>query len=249
MWTGREISPELRWSAAEEKKRKRDNRSYLKKPSQVRSLEGFFIFLFFVFVSVAAGEEIDKKEIGRRNVAALFSREIDPGSFSYASPKGEDIYGICRKFNMSPELLKEINGLKEGERLPERLKIVPGKFTIIVERAKNTLTLYRDGEFFKEYKVATGRDLSTPLGEYWIASKLISPPWIYEGKIITSEQPEYPLGTRWMGLSGTRLGLHGTKNPEFIGQYISSGCVRMLNEDIEELFKIVPFGTKLKIIE
>jgi lipoprotein-anchoring transpeptidase ErfK/SrfK len=180
---------------------------------------------------------------------SLFSGEIDPGSLSYTPSKGEGLYQVSRKFNMCPELLIEINGIKGGEKIPDRLKIVPGHFTIMVERGKNILTLYREGRFFKEYKVASGRDLSTPLGEYWIASKLISPPWLSEGKVITPDQPDYPLGTRWMGLSGTRIGLHGTKDPEYIGQSVSSGCIRMLNSDIEELYKIVPFGTKVTIRE
>ena len=250
MWTSTEISPELRWSAVEEKRKKEDNSFFIKRPSNLKRLEGLFIFmlgLIFFITAPLMSQELDKKELGQNNIRLLFSKEIDPGSLSYRPEKGESLYEISRKFNMSPELLIEINEIKDREELPDRLKIVPGRFTIRVERGKNILTLYREGQFFKEYKVATGRDLSTPLGEYWIASKLISPPWIFEGKVITPDQPDYPLGTRWLGLSGTRLGLHGTKDPEYIGQYVSSGCIRMFNTDIEELFKIVPFGTKVII--
>lgn len=258
MSTSTETSPELRWSAVEEKRKKEDNSFFTPTPGQVmvtlRSswVWGFIsliVCLLLNFTPPLTSQELDKEELGRKNIRLLFSREIDPGSFSYAPQKGESLYEISRKFNMCPELLIEINEIKDREKLPDRLKIVPGKFTIMVERGKNILTLYREGQFFKEYKVATGRDLSTPLGEYWIASKLISPPWIFEGKVITSDQPDYPLGTRWLGLSGTRLGLHGTKAPEYIGQYVSSGCIRMFNTDIEELFNIVPFGTKVIIKE
>ena len=204
--------------------------------------------IFFI-PGAAISQEPDKETTGEKNIRLLFSREIDPGSFLYAPKKNETLYDICRKFNMCPELIKEINNIGKGEKLPEKLKIVPGKFSIIIKRENNILTLYREGKFFKEYTVATGRDLSTPIGEYWIMSKLISPPWISKEKVIESSAPDYPLGTRWLGLSGTRIGIHGTKDPQYIGQYVSSGCIRMHNNDIEELFKIVPFGTKVTIKE
>ncbi len=204
--------------------------------------------LLFFFGAAIAGD-LDKGEIGERNIRFLFSSGICPGSFLYAPKKNETLYSISRKFNMCPGLLKEINDISEGEKLPNRLKIVSANFSIVIEREKNVLTLYRDGKFFKEYSVASGRDFSTPLGEYWIMSKLINPPWVSNGKVIESSDSDYPLGTRWMGLSDTRVGIHGTKDPQYIGQYVSSGCIRMHNRDVEELFKIVPFGTKVIIKE
>lgn len=246
-----EIYPEPRWFAVAGR-RKEDNFSSIEKPSEhQKAKEGFLILvLFFLLLFASAlAEEQDKAAFGEMNIRLMFSREIEAGSFLYAPKKGETLYDISRKFNMTPELLKEINAVSEGEELPGELKIVPGNFSITIEREKNILILYREGKFFKEYSVATGRDLSTPLGEYTIASKLIKPPWIWKGEVITADDEDYPLGTRWMGLSSTRIGIHGTKDPQYIGEYVSSGCIRMHNSDIEELFKIVPFGTKVIIKE
>jgi len=222
----------------ERKKVKKNSSFFIKRPSKrLERREGLFILLALLFLSgVVIAEELDKGE-------------VFPGSFLYATKKNETLYSISRKFNMCPELLKEINDISEGEKLPNRLKIVSANFSIVIEREKNILTLYRDGKFFKEYSVASGRDFSTPLGEYWIMSKLISPPWVSNGKVIETSDLDYPLGTRWMGLSDTRIGIHGTKDPQYIGQYVSSGCIRMHNNDVEELFKIVPFGTKVTIKE
>lgn len=243
------ISLEPRWSAVVRKRKRKDKPPFIKRSSKLlKAIEGFFIIFIFLYLSVMAMGQ-DKEEIGRKNIELLFSPEIHPGSFLYTPKKGESIYDITRRFNMTPELLMEINGLMEGEKLPDKLKIVPGKFSIVIEKEKNTLTLYMDGKFFKEYRVATGRDFSTPEGEYRIVSKLIKPPWIWKGEVITPDDPNYPLGTRWMGLSNTRIGIHGTKDPQYIGEYVSSGCIRMYNKDIEELFKIVPFGTKVIIKE
>jgi hypothetical protein len=207
------------------------------------------LFYFASGLFQVMAQEADRKEIGERNIRDLFCADIDAGSFFYKPQDSESFYGICRKFNMSPELLKKVNNITDEKSLPDKLKIVPGNFSIVIERGKNILTLYRENKFFKEYNVATGYNLSTPLGEYYIITKLIKPPWIDGDKIVPPEDPAYPLGTRWMGLSGTRLGIHGTKDPQYIGEYVTSGCIRMKNNDIEELYMIVPFGTKVTIKE
>lgn len=212
-----------------------------------------FIIIFilgFIFVpGQLLCQELNKKEIGENNIRHLFSKKLDSDSFYYTPKENERLYDISKKFNMTRELLIEINGIENSEKIPEKLKIVPPQFSILIERGRNTLALYRNGKFFKEYTVATGRDFSTPMGKYLITSKLIRPPWIFKGKVINPKNPAYPLGTRWMGLSGTRIGIHGTKNPEHIGQYVSKGCIRMFNRDVEELFKIISFGTEVTIKE
>lgn len=64
------------------------------------------------------------------------------------------------------------------------------------------------------------------------------------------------LGTRWMSLQAANptnavrgYGLHGTWEPETIGRQASAGCVRLLNNEVEELFLLVPIGTRVVITE
>jgi len=88
----------------------------------------------------------------------------------------------------------------------------------------------------KTYPVAVGKPSTpTPTGVFKIVNKVINPSGI--------------LGTRWMGLSipnGT-YGIHGTNNPSSIGKFISNGCVRMYNSDVEELFPQINIGTPVII--
>ena len=71
--------------------------------------------------------------------------------------------------------------------------------------------------------------------------------WYHNGKVIASGDPENPLGSRWMRLTGTEdsnrnykgYGIHGTKDRSSIGQNASNGCIRMLNEEVEELYDII----------
>ncbi|HHN47143.1 MAG TPA: L,D-transpeptidase, partial [Planctomycetes bacterium] len=58
-------------------------------------------------------------------------------------------------------------------------------------------------------------------------------------------------GTRWLGFGnsgpGKGLGIHGTTEPETVPGNVSLGCIRMLNEDVEELYDLAPIGTEVII--
>jgi hypothetical protein len=60
--------------------------------------------------------------------------------------------------------------------------------------------------------------------------------------------PGNPLGARAMYLGNTIYRIHGTNQPSTIGKYVSSGCVGMLNEDVEDLFSRVQVGTRVVVL-
>lgn len=124
---------------------------------------------------------------------------------------------------------------------------------IIIDKQKNMLYLYKSGELYKSYPVATGKDPSfTPEGHFIVKNKL--------GEDDLNEQ----LGVRWLGLGvpdendnrawvderapeGLKYGIHGTDEPESIGKHASGGCIRMNNEDVRELYPLVQAGTVVEI--
>lgn len=122
---------------------------------------------------------------------------------------------------------------------------------IIVNKSTNEMAFIADGQVVKVYEVATGSlETLTPEGEYNIVVKAINP--YYRKKDIAGGSKENPLGTRWIGFDaeqtdGRIYGIHGTNDSSTIGGYITGGCVRMYNEDVEELFTKVPLGTKVYI--
>ena len=128
-----------------------------------------------------------------------------------------------------------------------KLKIHTAPFLIRIDKSKNTLVLYSNDEAVKKYSVATGRKNCTPVGEFKITDKLVHPTWFKTGAILPPGSPENALGTRWMGFDKLGYGIHGTIEPKSIGTQASEGCIRMLNEDVEELYSIVPVGTKVII--
>ena len=120
--------------------------------------------------------------------------------------------------------------------------------SILVDKSDNTLRLLDGAQAIKVYPVATGKNNSTPVGIFKITSKLEDPTWYKPGGgIYPPGDKGNKIGTRWMGISKAHYGIHGTTEPETIGQQVSDGCVRMKNKDVEELFKLVAPGTPVTI--
>ncbi|MBO9128100.1 L,D-transpeptidase [Bacillus sp. 165] len=122
---------------------------------------------------------------------------------------------------------------------------------LILNRGMNRLAFFEEGHLVKEFEVATGkRSMPTPEGEFPIVNKLQNRP--YYKKKIPGGDPTNPLGTRWLGLKvpgvrGVVYAIHGNRNPRSIGKYVSAGCVRMYNKDIEWLFEKVDINTPVII--
>jgi hypothetical protein len=122
---------------------------------------------------------------------------------------------------------------------------------IIINKVTNQLAYYEDGQLKKEFRVGTGRSQSlTPEGKFMIVNKIVNRPY-YTGHIPGGD-PRNPLGDRWLGLNargtwGTTYAIHGNNNPSSIGGYVSSGCIRMYDSDVEWLFDQVPVYTTVII--
>ena len=179
---------------------------------------------------------------------ALFSREIAPDSIVYTVKPGDSLYVLARKHHTTVEFIKKINGLTSDSLYPGmKLKIHTAPFSMLVDKSKNTLVLYSKDEPVKKYSVATGKKNCTPAGKFKITDKLVHPTWFKTGAIFSPGSPENALGTRWMGFDKPSYGIHGTIEPKSIGTQVSEGCIRMFNEDVEELYGIVPVGTVVAV--
>ncbi len=177
---------------------------------------------------------------------------IEGKTVEYEVKPGDTLYKIAKKFGVTVEFIKKRNHLKSDLIKPgQRLSIYMGKFSIVVDKSQNLLMLYSDGQLIKTYKVSTGKDNLTPEGEFKIVTKLKNPTFFHNGKAIPPGDPENILGTRWLGFDygNGSYGIHGTTSPQTIGTYETNGCVRMKNEDVEELYDIVPTGTKVKVVQ
>jgi lipoprotein-anchoring transpeptidase ErfK/SrfK len=87
------------------------------------------------------------------------------------------------------------------------------------------------------------------VGTFKITTKLENPVWFKAGAVIPPESPDNVLGTRWLGFDIEGYGIHGTVEPDKIGQQVTAGCVRMRNHEVEELYKILPRNTEVTVVD
>lgn len=175
---------------------------------------------------------------------------LQKDSFFYSVQPNDSLLKIAKKYGTTVELIKKMNGLTKDIIIPgQKLKITKAVFSIQIDKSENKLWLYADGELLKIYPVATGRANSTPIGTFTIENKLENPTWYTTGAVIPPDSPKNMLGTRWLGFSLQSYGIHGTILPETIGTQDSNGCIRMLNEDVEELYTIVPVKTNVTVAD
>lgn len=123
------------------------------------------------------------------------------------------------------------------------------KTKIIINIPTTTLYLYQGDELIKEYRITVGRiDTPTPIGNFKVINKRINPTWYpSDGRNPVPPGPDNELGTRWIGIDRPHFGIHGTIKPREIGKATSDGCVRLKNDDIEELYPLVPLKTPVEI--
>lgn len=191
-----------------------------------------------------------QKKLEDINIKLLFSPVETRGSAIYTIKPGDSLAKIAAEFKTTPELVSKSNNISGDRILPGRkIKIWKSPFTIFVDKSQNILILKSDEEVIKTYVVSTGKNNCTPVGTFKITNKLINPTWFKAGAVVASGAPENILGTRWMGFDLAGYGIHGTTEPQYLGQQVTQGCVRMANSDVEELYTIVPAGTEVTITD
>jgi len=152
----------------------------------------------------------------------------------------------------------------EDSLLPERLRrtIVnldtreaPG--TIIIDTGNTYLYYVLGGGRALRYGVGVGREGFTWTGVQTITRKAEWPDWHPPAQMIARQPylprfmaggPGNPLGARAMYLGSSEYRIHGTNDPTTIGKFVSSGCIRLTNEDVTDLFSRVQLGSKVVVL-
>jgi len=191
-----------------------------------------------------------QEKIEEINIRIIFSPLLDFCSTKYEVKPQDALEKIAKKFNTTVNLIRRANNLTSDIiRAGQELKVSTCVFSIVVDKSQNLLFLKRNGEVVKTYVVSTGKDNSTPIGTFKIVNKLENPTWYKAGAVIPPDSPDNILGSRWLGFDLKGYGIHGTTEPNNLGEQVTLGCVRMKNQEVEELFDIVPLGTEVIIID
>jgi hypothetical protein len=130
--------------------------------------------------------------------------------------------------------------------------------TIVVHVDTNRLDLYEGFEVTHSWDVATAKPgWTTPVGEWSLYQKRENPTWYNPAldswgaglPAVVPGGPGNPMGTRALYITAPGLiRIHGTTSPDSIGRYASHGCIRMHNEQVEELYDLVPVGTRVIVM-
>jgi lipoprotein-anchoring transpeptidase ErfK/SrfK len=152
----------------------------------------------------------------------------------------------------------------EDQLLPARLRRTvvnldtrEGPGTVIVDTADTVLYYVLSGGRAIRYGIGVGRAGFAWSGVERVSRKAAWPDWYPPPEMIARQPylprfmaggPGNPLGARAMYLGNSEYRIHGTNDPTTIGKFISSGCIRLTNEDVSDLFNRVSVGTKVVVL-
>ncbi len=152
----------------------------------------------------------------------------------------------------------------DGSAVPERLKRAIVAFdtreapgTIVIDTGNTQLYYVLGQGRAVRYGVGVGREGFTWSGVQTITRKAEWPDWHPPAEMVARQPylprfmaggPGNPLGARAMYLGSSVYRIHGTNDPSTIGKFVSSGCIRLTNEDVADLFSRVDVGTKVVVL-
>ncbi len=204
----------------------------------------------------AARAEVEAK-LGAMNVEWVCTPRPMPEKAEVVVKAGDSVARYAQEYQTTVELIQLSNRLTRPDiiKMGDRLRVLVGRFVVVVDTSRKDLLLTLNGKFFKRYRVGTGKYDTTPKGEFVISDRIKEPVWWRpDGKTIPYGDPENILGTHWLALKATGqtpdvrgYGIHGTWDEASIGKDESAGCVRLKNTDVEELFLLLPIGTPVTI--
>ena len=151
-----------------------------------------------------------------------------------------------------------------GRRLPDNLQrrvvlYATGETagTVIIDTANTYLYLVLGNGQALRYGVGVGRDGFTWTGRERVTRMAEWPDWRPPREMLarSADLPDFmpggldnPLGARALYLGNTLYRIHGTNEPSTIGQFVSSGCIRMRNQDVVDLYRRVSVGTQVVVL-
>ncbi|MEH2489262.1 L,D-transpeptidase [Bradyrhizobium sp. AZCC 2230] len=152
----------------------------------------------------------------------------------------------------------------EDAALPDRLRRQIVSFdrnepagTVVIDTANTYLYYVLGNGRAMRYGVGVGREGFTWSGVQSITRKAEWPDWHPPAEMIARQPylprfvaggPGNPLGARAMYLGSSQYRIHGTNDPTTIGKFVSSGCIRLTNEDVSDLFSRVNVGAKVVVL-
>ena len=177
--------------------------------------------------------------------------------------------GPKRKSDPIPPLAIPVSDATSLARVPTDVMERDG-LQLVLDRKHHQLLVLRDGRMTRRFPAAVGtKGWETPAGRFRVFEKVKEPVWTHpvSGDLVDAESEGNPLGSRWIGFyrdcngrSGwdgeqyldingcTVAGFHGTPYRWTVGRAVSHGCVRLYEENVQEVFNLVRLGTQVTVL-
>ena len=194
-----------------------------------------------------------------RHVATVAAIAALLGSFSLANAQYDNERMEMLRGGASKKGVYNIFGL-DGTGLGRTSVSYPGKYapgTIVVDTTARWLYLIEGNGSALRYGIGVGRSGFQWKGTHKITAKKVNPSWTPPPEMIARQpdvprhmkggDPENPLGTHAMYLGSTLYRIHGSPDADSVGEAESSGCFRMRNTDVADLYERVPVGTTVVV--
>jgi lipoprotein-anchoring transpeptidase ErfK/SrfK len=176
------------------------------------------------------------------------------------NPAVEDLYDSQGNLVDGPRVIRSASlGNMQANPVPRETVDYAGPYgagTIIVDTGERRLYLVQPGGKALKYGIGVGRPGFTWSGTHTVTNKAEWPDWTPPPQMRKRQPglpahmeggPDNPLGARAMYLGSTFYRIHGTSEPWTIGQAVSSGCFRMTNDDVTDLYERVKVGAKVVV--
>jgi len=202
-----------------------------------------------------AADEADlRRELTRISNALLFSKATntpDPLTGVHTIAAGDSIHAIAKGYKITEELMASINGVTEPNKLAvgQRLKVIEGPFRAVISKSQHRMDVYLGEVYVRSFRVGLGTNGGTPTGTWVVRKKLLNPDWTdpRNGRHYLADDPDNPIGERWIGLEGIAgeaagkqgFGIHGTIDPKSVGENLSMGCIRLTPDDINKVYYLL----------
>jgi len=196
---------------------------------------------------------------------------VTGGEEEYQVEKTQSLNYLALTKGLRPWVLARQNNLKLDTILKpgalikmDTSHIVPMELSdgLVINLPELLLYQFHLGVYQRRYALAVGRkSWPTPTGTYKVLNKAENPTWTVPISIQEEMEemgqevlekvppgPNNPLGKYWIGTSAENVGIHATNRPWSVGHFVSHGCIRMLPDEISQLFPQVEVGTPVKII-
>ena len=167
---------------------------------------------------------------------------------AYTVQPGDTLERIAAGYNIPPRLLSRINLIPDGEQPPpgKQLKVLRGPFSALVYLERYELVLMLGERYAGRIFIGIGGDHARLEGDYEVRAKTVNPAYRGRDIFIAADDPNNPLGELLIDL-GNQIGLHGTNDPNGLGRYGGRGAIRLKNDDMEDLFRILSVGSHVAI--